>query len=221
MKIAVIGSGHIGGTLGRLWAAAGHDVCFGSRHPDELRERLQAQQVRATVASPEEAAAYGEAVLTAVPFGAWPELAPTIGPSLAGKVLLDAANPYPKRDGAFAQKAIDAGQGAGCAVAGLLPGARLVRAFNSVFWRTLESDAHRKGERVGIPLASDDPAALETAIVLVRDAGFEPVVVGPLVRAREFDPGTRVYNTGMTAAQLRAALGVHESSDRSPLLKRS
>jgi hypothetical protein len=121
---------------------------------------------------------------------------------------MDAANPYPQRDGALAQQAIDAGEGAGVPIAALIPGARLVRAFNSVFWRLLESEAHRTGERVGIPLAGDDETALEVACRLVTDAGFEPVIVGPLVRARDFDPGTRVYNTGMTAVQLRAALDV-------------
>ena len=206
MKIGIIGSGHIGGTVGRLWASAGHEVCYGSRHPDELRTRLRSQSVPARVGTVEEAAAFGDAVFVAVPYGSWPELAQTIGHALAGKVVMDAANPYPQRDGAIAQQAIDAGEGSGVPIAALLPGARLVRAFNSVFWRTLESEAHRKGERVGVPLAGDDAAALDVAARLVTDAGFDPVVVGPLVRARDFDPGARVYNTGMTAAQLRAAL---------------
>jgi predicted dinucleotide-binding enzyme len=206
MRIAVIGCGHIGGTLGRLWAEAGHDVCFGSRHVDEVQARLQAQGVRAEVRDVRSAAERGEVVFTAVPYGAWPELAEEIGSVVAGKVVFDAANPYPQRDGAFAEAAIAAGEGAGVPVARLLPGARFVRGFNSVFWRVLESEAHRSGDRIGIPLAGDDEGALEVAASLVRDAGFEPVVVGPLHRAREFDPGTRVYNTGMTAPQLRAAL---------------
>ncbi len=208
MKIGIIGSGHIGGTVGRLWASAGHEVCYGSRHPDQLRTRLDAQSVPARVGTVEEAAAFGDVVLVAVPFGSWPDLARTIGHALAGKVVMDTANPYPQRDGPMAQQAIDAGQGSGVAIAALLPGARLVRAFNAVFWRTLESEAHRKGERVGVPLAGDDDEARDVAARLVADAGFDPVVVGPLVRAREFDPGARVYNTGMTAVQLRAALGI-------------
>lgn len=204
MRIAVIGSGHIGGTVGRLWAAAGHAVCFGSRHAEELRARLAALQVTADVRSVPEALADAEVVFTAVPYGAWPELAATIADAVAGKVVIDAGNPYPQRDGAFASEAIAAGEGAGVPVARLLPGAKLVRGFNSVFWRTLESEAHREGDRVGIPLAGDDATAVDVAAGLVRDAGFEPVVVGPLARAREFDPGTRVYNTGMTGRQLRA-----------------
>lgn len=206
MKIAVIGSGHIGSTVGRLWTQAGHDVYFGVRHPEEVSERLRAQGVAAQAGTVEAAAAFGEVVFVAVPYGNWPELAGCLGPAVAGKVVIDAGNPYPQRDGAFAQQAIDGGEGAGVPVARLLPAARLVRAFNSVFWRLLESEAHRKGPRVGVPLAGDDEAAVATASQLVTDAGFDPVVVGPLVRARDFDPGTRVYNTGMTAAQLKAAL---------------
>lgn len=206
MKIAVIGSGHIGSTVGRLWAKAGHDVYFGVRRPEELSERLRAQGVVAQTLPIEAAASAGEVVFVAVPYGSWPELAERITAAVAGKVVIDAGNPYPQRDGAFAQQAIDGGEGAGVPVARLLPGARLVRAFNSVFWRLLESEAHRKGPRVGVPLAGDDEAALAVASQLVTDAGFDPVVVGALVRARDFDPGTRVYNTGMTAAQLTAAL---------------
>src|SRR5690606_30597349 len=143
-----------------------HDVCFGSRHIDELRERLRAQGVDADVRDVASAAGSGEVVFTAVPYGAWPELAEEIRGLLAGRIVFDAANPYPQRDGTFAQTAIAEGEGAGVPVARLLPGVRFVRGFNSVFWRTLESEAHRSGERVGIPLASDDAGALEVAASL-------------------------------------------------------
>jgi predicted dinucleotide-binding enzyme len=89
-----------------------------------------------------------------------------------------------------------------------LPGARVVRAFNSVGYRMLQSEAHRAGERIAIPLASDDAEALVVAVALVQEAGFEPVVVGPLARAREFDPGMPVFGKALTAAQLRDALSL-------------
>jgi predicted dinucleotide-binding enzyme len=85
-----------------------------------------------------------------------------------------------------------------------------VRAFNAIFYENLISEAHRAGERVGIPIAGDDAQALEVAQRLVRDAGFDPVVVGPLSRAREFDVGTQVYTQVLTAAQLRKALGLEQ-----------
>ena len=82
----------------------------------------------------------------------------------------------------------------------------ILARLNSVYFKSLQTEAHRAGERVGIPLAGDDPAALDVAARL-GDAGFEPVVVGPLDRARSFDPRTPVYNTGMSGAELARALG--------------
>ena len=76
-----------------------------------------------------------------------------------------------------------------------------------MYFKTLESEAHRKGERVGIPLASDDPDALETAAGLIRDARFDPVIVGSLARGKELEPDTPPYNTGMSGQQLRTLFG--------------
>ena len=78
-----------------------------------------------------------------------------------------------------------------------------MKAFNSVYFKTLAREAHRDGTRVGIPLASDDRDALEIAGRLVRDAGFDPVPVGALARGKEFEPGTEPYNTGMASDELR------------------
>jgi predicted dinucleotide-binding enzyme len=100
----------------------------------------------------------------------------------------------------------DRQRGTGVASAEYLPGTRLVRAFNAINSGPLAHDAFHKPERLGIPLASDDAEAMKIAEQLVRDAGFDPVAVGPLSRAREFDVGTPVYVRGMTAAELRRAL---------------
>jgi NADP oxidoreductase coenzyme F420-dependent len=121
--------------------------------------------LNASAGSPEEAARFGEIVFCSVPYGAWPSLAPALAPLVSGKVVLDSANPYPGRDGDFASAAIATGEGSGVPVARLLPGARLVRAFNSVYFKTLQTEAHRAGDRVGIPLAGDDAAALDAARV--------------------------------------------------------
>ncbi len=206
MKLGIIGAGNISGTLGVLWAAAGHSVRFGTRHPDRLASLLERAGHGASAGTAVEAATFGAVVFCSIPYGAWPDLAPELAPVLAGKVVLDSANPYPDRDGPFATEAIAAGEGSGLPVARLLPGARLIRAFNSVYFKTLETEAHRVGDRVGIPLAGDDADALQVASGLVRDAGFEPVVVGPLLRARDFDPGTAPYNTGMSGVELVKAL---------------
>jgi predicted dinucleotide-binding enzyme len=208
MNVGIIGSGNIGAALGPLWARAGHDVLYSSRHPSELRGLVERSGPRARAGSIEEAARFGTAVLLAVPYGALPELGPRIAPLLAGKLVLDAGNPYPQRDGQIATDVLASGQGSGVGTARYLPGVRLVRAFNTVWSRTLEREAHRAGDRVGIPLASDDPAALEEAAALVRDAGFDPVPVGALATAARFDVGTDVYNTGMSGPEVRRRLGL-------------
>jgi 8-hydroxy-5-deazaflavin:NADPH oxidoreductase len=204
MRIGIIGAGMIGSTMSRLWANAGHTVLIASRHPEELEPLAEKLGRNASAGAPVDAAAFGEAVLLTVPLAAIPQLASDLAPSLAGKVVLDTGNAYEKRDGAAAREASQDPQGSAGWAARMFPGARWVKAFNTVYFKVLEREAHRDGDRVGIPLASDDPQALDIAADLVRDAGFEPVVVGPLARGREFEPDTPPYNTGMSARDLRA-----------------
>jgi 8-hydroxy-5-deazaflavin:NADPH oxidoreductase len=210
MRIGVLGAGMIGGTLGRLWARAGHEVMLSSRHPESLGPIVAPLGAGGRSGTPEEAAAFGEVALLAVPFGALANLGPRLAPALAGKVVLDAGNPFPHRDGVAAAEAIRDGRGSGRWTAERLPEARLVKAFNTVFWQNLQTEAHRAGDRLGVPLASDDAGALEVAAQLVRDAGFEPVVVGALERARDFDPESAVWNKGMSARALRHHFGLGE-----------
>lgn len=206
LKIGIIGTGHIGGTLARLWVAAGHEVLMSSRHPDELKALAASLGPRARVGTPREAAVFGEVVLVSVPYGALPQVGRDLKAELAGKIVLDTCNPYPSRDGEMAVEARKVSTGV--ADPQFLPGVRLVRAFNAINSGDLASQAHRGGEPIAIPLAGDDAQALTVAERLVRDAGFAPVVVGPLSRAREFDVGTPVYTRLMTAPELRKALGL-------------
>jgi predicted dinucleotide-binding enzyme len=208
MKIGIIGAGMIGSTVGKLWVDAGHEVRFASRHPDELRPLAGKLGPRASAGTPAEAAAFGEVVMLTVPLAAVPALASELATALAGKIVLDTGNAYEQRDGAVAREASRHPRGSAAWAAAMFPGARWVKAFNTVYFKTLETEAHRDGDRVGIPLASDDPAALETVAKLVRDAGFDPVIAGALARGKEFEPGTKVYNTGMSGAAVRKALGV-------------
>lgn len=205
MKIGIIGAGHIGGTLAKLWVAAGHEVLLSSRHPDELRPLAKQLGPKARVGTPKEAASFGDVVLVSVPYKALPELGRDLQAELAGKIVLDTCNPYPGRDGDMANDARK--KGTGVADPQFLPGTRLVRAFNAINAGSLAGEAHRKPPLVGIPLAGDDAEALRIAQRLVTDAGFDPVVVGGLARARDFDVGTPVYTKLLTAAELRKALG--------------
>jgi hypothetical protein len=206
MKIGVIGSGRVGGTIGGLWVKAGYDVMFSARDIGEVRELVAGLGPKAHAGTPREAAAFGDAVLISVPYAALPQIGRDNAAELKGKVVLDTCNPIAGRDGDMAVAA--RAKGTGAASAELLPGVRLVRAFNCVGYTSMRSEAHRAGERLAIPLAADDQAALKTAMQLVQDAGFEPVVVGGLARAKEFDVGTPVFGKAMTASELRKILGI-------------
>jgi predicted dinucleotide-binding enzyme len=206
MKIGIIGTGEIGGALARHWSAAGHQLLISSRHPEQLQAFAKELGPNVKVGTPREAAAFGDVVMLAVPYGATPQVGQDYAAELKGKVVLDAGNPYPSRDGEMAVR--DRKRGTGVASAEYLPGTRLVRAFNAINSGPLEREAFHKPERLGIPLAADDAEAMKIAVQLVTDAGFDPVPVGKLSRAREFDYGTPVYVRGMTAAELRQSLGL-------------
>jgi 8-hydroxy-5-deazaflavin:NADPH oxidoreductase len=213
MRIGIVGAGMIGSTLAKLWVDAGHDVRMASRHPEDLRAVVERLGERASAGAPQDAATFGEVVLLTVPLKAVPDLARDLAPLLAGKVVLDTGNSYERRDGAVARAASAHREGSAGWSAAMFPGSRWVKAFNTVYFKTLENEAHRKGERVGIPLASDDPEALDIAAGLVRDAGFDPVIVGSLDRGKEFEPDTPAYNTGMSGQQLRTLFGQTAARD--------
>lgn len=204
IKIGIIGSGRQGGAIGLQWAKAGHEILFSSRHPERLKDLVAHAGAKARAGLPQEAAAFGEVVLIAVPYGALPQIGRDYGPLMKGKVVIECGNPRAERDGPMADDAM--AKGTGLASAGHLPGVRLVRAFNALSSVQVEKEGHRPGERLGIPIAGDDSDAVATVERLVRDAGFDPVVVGGLARAKEFDRGTPVYVKGMTARRLREAL---------------
>lgn len=207
VKIGIIGAGHMGGTLAELWAKAGHEVMISSRHPDQLKAQARAIGPNVHVGTAREAAAFGPVVLIAVPYGQWPNISPEIKSETVGKTVIDLTNPYPRRDGPMAVQARK--EGTGVADPKYLPGAHLVRAFNAIIYTYLRSEAHRTGKPpVGIPVAGDDAHAVAVTTQLVRDAGFEPVMVGPLSSARRFDVGSPVYVKLLTAAQLREKLGL-------------
>jgi len=207
MRIGIIGAGMIGSTLAKLWIDAGHEVRLASRHPADLQALVQRLGKRASAGTPLDAASFGDVVMLTVPLHAVPDVAGELAPSLAGKVVLDTGNAYERRDGAAARQAAAHPRGSAGWAAAMFPGSRWVKAFNTVYFKTLATEARRQGEQVGIPLAGDDRAAVDVAARLVRDAGFDPVIVGTLARGREFEPDTPPYNTGMAGPKLRALFG--------------
>jgi 8-hydroxy-5-deazaflavin:NADPH oxidoreductase len=204
MRIGIIGAGMIGSTLAKLWSGAGHEVRVASRHPDQLQDLVESLGTSASAGTPMDAAEFGEVIMLTVPLKAIPDLASNLQSSLSGKVVLDTGNAYEQRDGDIARRASEHPAGSAGWAAALFPQARWVKAFNTVYFKTLQSQAHRAGDPLGIPLASDDPSALRIAADLVKDAGFDPVIVGPLVRGKDFEPNSRPYDTGMSGSELRA-----------------
>lgn len=206
VRIGVIGSGRIGSTIGGLWAKAGHEVMFSDRDAEQVKRAIDGLGPRARAGSVDEAAAFGDAVLIAVPYGALPAVQQQVGARLKGKVVIDPNNPVPGRDGEMAIAARE--RGAGVSTAALLPGARIVRAFNSWGWSTMGREANRPAPRMAIPVAADDPAALALGLRLVADAGFDPVDAGSLAASKAFDLGSAVSGRILTAPEMRQALNL-------------
>jgi hypothetical protein len=202
LKIGVIGAGHIGSTIGSLWVKSGHPVMFSSRHPEELKSLVDGLGGLAQAGTVPEAIDFGDVVFIAVPYGAYPQIGKDYGSKLSGKVVLDAGNAVAVRDGSDLTAETKA-EGIGLISAKIFPGARIVRAFNSMGYKYFESEANRAGDRMAVPIAGDDKDALNIASRLVHDAGFDPVVIGSLTRAKDFSQGNPLYGLQLTAAEMR------------------
>lgn len=187
MKIGIVGSGNVGSAIGATWVRAGHEVMFSSldlEHDKALAARLGGG-VRAGV--PREAAAFGEVVMISVPYRALPPVGKELGDLLKGKIVIDTNNPFVTRDGETGKWALE--KGAGLASKELLPGARIVRAFNAIAAARMGA-AYQEPGRIGMPIASDDAQAIEGASRLIRDVGYEPVLIGGLEMGKHLMPGT-------------------------------
>lgn len=186
-KIGIIGSGKVGGALGSAWAKAGHEVMFSSRNLADDKALAGKVGANARAGTTQEAAAFGQVLLMAVPYRALPDVGKELAAQIKGKIIIDACNPFVERDGEIATQARN--KGPGLMSAELLPGARIVRAFNAVGYTRMAS-AHEEPGRIGMPFASDDAEAIKVATRLIGDAGFEPVLIGGLAMGKYLMPGT-------------------------------
>src|SRR5260370_884484 len=184
MKIGIIGAGHIGGTISELWVKAGHPVFFSSRHPEELKDLVARLGPLAQAGTVDQAIAFGDVVFLAVPYGALPQIGKDYGKSLAGKIVLDADNAVASRDGAIADEAER--DGIGVTSQKYLPGTRLVRAFNTLSYMIFAREANRPAPRLAVPIAGDDPEAVEVAAGRGGDAGLRPAEGGRVGEGRGF-----------------------------------
>lgn len=203
MKIGIIGSGNIGGNAAKLFARAGHEVVVSnSRGPETLKGLVEEIGGGARAVTVEEAADFGEVVLEAVPFGLYEELP---ADRLAGKIVVDASNYYPDRDGKIDLHGLTSTE----AVARHLSGSRVVKAFNTMYYVTLASEGRPDaptGERLVLFVAGDDDGAKETVSGLIEDIGFAPFDTGRLEGSGRQEPGAPVYNNPVTPEQARELL---------------
>jgi predicted dinucleotide-binding enzyme len=206
IPLGLIGAGRLGGTIGGLWVRAGHPVMFASRDPQEVQALVTKLGPLARGGTVAEAIAFGEALFFAVPYAALPELGREHAEALKGKIVLDACNAVTARDGAITEEAVQ--NGIGITSQKYLAGTRLVRAFNTISYLIIAREANRADPKLPIPIAGDDGDAVQLAAALVRDAGFEPVVVGTLVDARRFQMGAPGYGPHASAAELRQKLSL-------------
>ena len=210
LKIGMIGAGRMGSALGALFVKAGHPLMFSSRHPESLKELAARLGPLAQAGSVEQAIAFGDVVVMVVPYSALEGIGKTYGRALASKPLvLDVCNPIARRDGEELVKWVNEHGGAGLASAMLLPGSRIVRAFNGISYRRVGEIAHRPGGLVGVPIAGDDAKAIALAEALIRGIGFEPVLVGGLAMGKYLLPGTPLAEEHTPAEIRQIAASLH------------
>jgi len=206
MKIGIVGSGNVGSAIGASWVRAGHEVMFSSldiEHDKALAAKLGGG---AHAGTPREAAAFGEVVMISVPYHALPAVGKDVGDLLKGKIVIDTCNPFVTRDGETGKWALE--KGAGLASKELLPGARIVRAFNAIAAARMGT-AYQEPGKVGMPIASDDAHATEVASRLIRDVGYEPVLIGGLEKGKVLIPGTALAGERSADEIRKIAAGLH------------
>src|SRR5215470_9658763 len=192
VPIGIIGSGHICGTIGRLWVKANHPVLFSSRHPDELKDLAAGLGPLAHTGTVEQATAFSDVLLLAVPYAALPQIGRDYGDALKGKIVLDACNAVAARDGAPISDEVER-DGVG---------------ITSLNYLIFAKEANRPDPKLAVPIAGDDPEAVRMVTGLVRDAGFDPVVVGNLADARRFQRGAPGYGQSVSASELKQKLSL-------------
>ena len=207
LKIGIIGAGREGGALGTLLVKAGHPVMFSSRHPEALKGFVAGLGPLAAAGTVAQAVDFGDVVMIVVPYPAMQEVARDYGHALVKKAaIIDVSNPIARRDGADFVKSVEEQGGAGLATERMLPRAHIVRAFNAISYLKLPADAHRSGEPVGVPIAGNNREAIAIVADLIREMGFEPVLVGGLAMGKYLVPGTPLGGEH-TPAEIRSIAG--------------
>jgi 8-hydroxy-5-deazaflavin:NADPH oxidoreductase len=206
MRIGIIGSGKIGSTAARLFSGAGHEVAIANfRGPESPTELVADLGEGARAATVEEAASFGEAVLVAIPLRAYRDLPAA---ALADRVVIDAMNYYPSRDGNIGELDDDSTTSSEL-LAAHVPQAKVVKAFNTMNWQVMRDRGKPGGgdDRLAIFLAGDDADSKVLVSGLIEDIGFAPVDTGSLAAGgRRQQPGSAIYGEPVTESEGRGVL---------------
>jgi hypothetical protein len=202
--IAMLGTGRMGQSLGKVWARIGHPIVYGSRTPEDERVKTVVKETgaRASVTTPKDAAAQADIVVFALPWKAVKDLVPTLG-DLSGKIVIDPMNALQMVAG-HPEPLLDHTTSVGEQLQAWLPGAHVVKAFNTPAARNIVNP-ERLGGPMTIALAGADAAAKARVASLVSELGLEPLDTGPLVAARYLEGmmllsfGYLLYNKGKAA----------------------
>lgn len=189
MRIAVIGAGNVGGTLGCRWSEAGHEVLFGVRDPDadKVTELLGRCQGKARAMTPALAASGAEIVVLAVWWQVAQPVIEGLG-DLSGKILIDCTNPLDEN----LQLIHGHHSSGGEMIADLAPGARVVKAFNTVMWEIM-ADPGFAGQPATLFYCGGDDSAVQIVGRLISDIGLEPCHVGGLEMCRYLEPMAMIW----------------------------
>lgn len=204
MRIGILGAGHIGGTAAKLFVRAGHQVAVSnSRDPSSLSALVASLGPNAKATTPADAAALADVVLLAIPYRKMDALPPAR--VFAGKIVIDAMNPF-----SGSGTVMDLGSSTSSEeVAKRLPAARLVKAFNTMGWKTLETGSRPPSvDRLAIFVAGDDKEAKSVVSRLIEGIGFGAVDTGSLRDGgRRQQPGTRIFGRPTTVREAKEILG--------------
>ena len=194
--IAIIGTGEVANALGPMFAEQGHTIVYGSRDPSRASVRdLVAKTGRgASSATPAEAAARAEVVMVAVPWDTVRDVVRSLG-NLSGKIVIDPTNPRIVGDDGLRDWAHDTSNAE--IIQDLAPGARVVKALNTMNWRTMV-DPLATGGPVSVPVVGDDEAAKAFVVELIDAIGLEPIDLGPLRYARMVEGMYILWGNGNT-----------------------
>ncbi|MBR9846569.1 MAG: NAD(P)-binding domain-containing protein [Algicola sp.] len=207
MKIGIIGSGNIGGNLGKHWAKAGHEVLFSSRHPETLTNLVNETEGNAKAVSVENAfEAKADVYLLATPFKAIDKLSELYAGEYGNNTIIDATNPYPERDGTMAQDVRDSNRNSSEYTAMKFNTAKTAKAFNTIRAEHLRDRAWRDTDKLAIPFAAQDADSQQKTQQLIEDIGFDAVYVGDLTKTDIMDPDQKLYGKSVNRQELEGML---------------